>query len=199
MMICYNCQDWFHDRCLPGITDDAEGLICKDCVIKLPFLRAYAVKEFNFVDYVKGAQEVKKNVDKNEIAVAVAEKDTFVNQKNKVEGQEPTPKKQKLEDQEEIDVQELDICPLSTLALPSTSPLPAANIFLSIGWRTKFCRCNECMRFYDSEKIEYLLGEDVEECEFDDARSVTSLEEAGMDEFNRLPREQAIQVGAWRD
>jgi hypothetical protein len=194
---------------LEGITDDAEGLICKDCVARHPFLRAYSCKsEFTFVNFaipkISQVAEGRKSDDQHVDGDIILIDENFSAQKADEKAgvlpvdKEPVQKKQKLsadETQVEINVEAVDIiiCPLS-ISPPLVAP-PFANLYVKTGWRDQLCRCPDCTSFYDKEEIEYLLDEDVEEEELDDdCKSIVSLEDAGMNEFNNLPREQAIQV-----
>jgi len=84
---------------LEGITEDVEGLICKDCVVKLPFLRAYGrEKEFDFVNCGLEPPRTEKGGDQRklgEIGVRVIETNVVVVEDEEIraiEDQEPAQK-----------------------------------------------------------------------------------------------------------
>ncbi|KAM5537097.1 hypothetical protein V8D89_009243 [Ganoderma adspersum] len=68
--------------------------------------------------------------------------------------------------------------------------LGAGDVFLTEGWRDRWCRCKNC--FPSLEARPYLLEEEETYEPPEDPDSGLSLEELGMRALNRLPRERAI-------
>ncbi|KII85393.1 hypothetical protein PLICRDRAFT_68097, partial [Plicaturopsis crispa FD-325 SS-3] len=71
-----------------------------------------------------------------------------------------------------------------------TSDLGAGDVFLSEGWRERWCRCANCLPSLSSHP--YLLEEEETYEPPEDPDSGLSLEELGMRALQRLPRERAL-------
>ncbi|PIL27523.1 transcription factor [Ganoderma sinense ZZ0214-1] len=68
--------------------------------------------------------------------------------------------------------------------------LGAGDVFLTEGWRDRWCRCKNCLPSLEARP--YLLEEEETYEPPEDPDSGLSLEELGMRALNRLPRERAI-------
>ncbi|KAG8930143.1 hypothetical protein FRC02_004582 [Tulasnella sp. 418] len=64
------------------------------------------------------------------------------------------------------------------------------DIFLSEGWRDRWCRCPDCLPLFD--KYPYLLEEEETFTPPDDPDSNKSLEELGLRALQTLPRDKAL-------
>jgi E3 ubiquitin-protein ligase UBR7 len=76
--------------------------------------------------------------------------------------------------------------------------LGAGDVFLTEGWRERWCRCDSCIPSLESRP--YLLEEEELYEPPDDPDSGVSLEELGMRALLRLPRDRAINgIRAFND
>ncbi|PAV18042.1 metaphase-anaphase transition [Pyrrhoderma noxium] len=66
----------------------------------------------------------------------------------------------------------------------------AGDVFLTEGWRSRWCRCNQCLP--PLERVSYLLEEEETYEPPEDPESGFSLEELGMRALQNLPRDRAI-------
>jgi E3 ubiquitin-protein ligase UBR7 len=72
---------------------------------------------------------------------------------------------------------------------PKTS-LGTGDIFLSLGFRDRWCHCNSCLPLLKANP--YLLEDEETYEPPDDPDSGLSLEELGMRALSRLPRDKAL-------
>ncbi|KAH8103375.1 hypothetical protein BXZ70DRAFT_725530 [Cristinia sonorae] len=70
------------------------------------------------------------------------------------------------------------------------SPRGAGDVFLTEGWRERWCRCSQCLPSLESHP--YLLEAEETHEPPEDPDSGLSLEELGMRALQRLPRDRAI-------
>lgn len=77
-------------------------------------------------------------------------------------------------------------------------PLGVGDVFLTEGWRERWCRCSRC--FPSLGDRPYLLEEEETYEPPEDPDSALSLEELGMRALERLPRDRAIDgIRAFND
>ncbi|RDB26718.1 Protein mlo2 [Hypsizygus marmoreus] len=79
---------------------------------------------------------------------------------------------------------------LENLGASTESAIGAGDIFLSEGFRERWCRCASCLPSLEANK--YLLEEEDTYEPPEDPDSGLSLEELGMRALERLPRDRAI-------
>ncbi|EIW75928.1 hypothetical protein CONPUDRAFT_146999 [Coniophora puteana RWD-64-598 SS2] len=80
----------------------------------------------------------------------------------------------------------------------STHPLSAGDVFLTEGWRERWCRCPECLSSLSAHP--YLLAEEETYEPPEDPDSALSLEELGMRALQTLPREKTLDgIRAFND
>lgn len=80
----------------------------------------------------------------------------------------------------------------STDSLLSRTNPNSANVFLTAGWRQKWCKCWNCFQILS--QISWLGSEEEEVWEpEDDQDSAKSLHELGMEAFKNLPQEHKIE------
>ncbi|TFK50451.1 hypothetical protein OE88DRAFT_257164 [Heliocybe sulcata] len=73
---------------------------------------------------------------------------------------------------------------------PILSSHGAGDVFLTEGWRTRWCKCPSCLASLETRP--YLLEEEETYEPPEDPDSGLSLEELGMRALSRLPRERAL-------
>ncbi|KAL6303793.1 hypothetical protein BKA93DRAFT_325400 [Sparassis latifolia] len=74
--------------------------------------------------------------------------------------------------------------------LQAFSPLGCGDVFLTEGWRERWCRCGACLPSLRAHQ--YLLEEEETYEPPEDPDSGLSLEELGLRALQRLPRDRAI-------
>ncbi|KAI6004376.1 hypothetical protein F5J12DRAFT_722238 [Pisolithus orientalis] len=80
----------------------------------------------------------------------------------------------------------------------SESPIGTGDIFLTEGWRQRWCRCDQCLPSFQAHP--YLLEEEEMYEPPEDPDSGLSLEELGMRALARIPRDRAIDgIHAFND
>ncbi|KAH7323370.1 hypothetical protein B0J17DRAFT_582184 [Rhizoctonia solani] len=198
---------------LPG--DSYETLICGECVGKIATLKRYAgTRGFRMV--VPGEQEGEFKVlgedwEEEEVDV-VGEGDQVkgAGTKRRASGTRVEDEQANKRPRAEEPTTSSDTNPpASTLTLPITSPnrctAPPINsfaqtiladptahgdVFLSVGWRERWCRCETC--YPSLQKHPFLLEEEETYEPPQDPDAGLSLEELGMRALATLPHEQAL-------
>ncbi|KAH9923518.1 uncharacterized protein B0H18DRAFT_1014904 [Fomitopsis serialis] len=74
--------------------------------------------------------------------------------------------------------------------VPGSRNLGTSDVFLTEGWRERWCKCQSC--FSSLQTRPYLLEEDETYSPPEDPDSGLTLEELGLRALQRLPRERAI-------
>jgi E3 ubiquitin-protein ligase UBR7 len=72
MFQCLDCQDWFHDLCLLNKPARFGSFVCKECVVKHPFLQSYKeYPEFVFLNHDETASEPPSKKQRTELKVTL--------------------------------------------------------------------------------------------------------------------------------
>jgi len=184
--------------------DDYDAFVCNECVFKMPLLLKYA-GTFGCLMVVRDepttpwkiipAAHSDQMVDVAEPSTSssgnkrplspTATSDSTVAKKARLSPSPTDPSVRCLAPGPISAVQKY----LTSTTDPSLS-LGAGDIFLTEGFRDRWCRCSECLP--ELEKYSYLLTEEETYEPPEDPDSALSLEELGMRALARLPRERAI-------
>ncbi|XP_073494384.1 putative E3 ubiquitin-protein ligase UBR7 [Phyllobates terribilis] len=166
MIQCVVCEDWFHGRHLgaaPPEHLEYQEMVCPCCMERCPFLWAYS--------YNIGVPAVTK--------ITSAEVDEDVKVEESPEKAQNGPS---IKSEEEKDVKEetspstsCDQKPVNGVASSSVKsedkkckryqnrehPTPGAKVatYWLSNWRSKLCRCDQCMKLYSELEILFLLDE----------------------------------------
>ncbi|KAI9598437.1 hypothetical protein BDF19DRAFT_432516 [Syncephalis fuscata] len=172
MYQCAICEDWFHDRCInnmPQCTDLFEEFCCQSCVVRLPFLKHYAIDTNNTV-IDKDTQVVEKEEKENseEKKRSYPDNDTTI--------EEITTKRVKIELNNHHNHH-------NNVELESK---------VTECWRNQLCHCQQCMDIYNKEDVTYLLSVEETYQPEKDEDSDTSLFELGMQQLAHMDRTRAI-------
>ncbi|XP_023293623.2 putative E3 ubiquitin-protein ligase UBR7 [Lucilia cuprina] len=187
MLQCVVCEDWFHLQHLNAppnadkLVEACSEMICGSCMDKHTILQDYtglALKTVDNLDEtvegnlsVVGSAEVTRCDDnddnklKSDLDKSISEIMNMSDTNGLVNaGEEPSSKRQKLEENEEKTDQ------------PCRRPNQKGDYekgptFWGPDWKAALCRCTACMYIYESEKIEFLL---------DPEDSAKSYEERGI-------------------
>ncbi|KAG6334756.1 hypothetical protein ID866_4333 [Astraeus odoratus] len=202
--------------------DDYDAFVCCTCVTQIDTLRRYAgtrgvimvVRDDDNSPWKK-FEEHSSNEPSGEHNYGDVHSDTDGSQspsaskhrtsRSRSRGEEPKAKRRKLSDH-------LSPClapPVSSVAnqiferrmrgsdIP-TSPLSTGDVFLTEGWRRRWCRCDQCLPSLLAHS--YLLEEEETYEPPEDPESGMSLEELGMRALERMPRDRAIDgIRAFND
>ncbi|TCD69313.1 hypothetical protein EIP91_008069 [Steccherinum ochraceum] len=194
---------------IPGTSYDA--FVCSSCVQRISVLHKFAgtpgvlmvVRDTPSSPWkVIGADEL--SGDKENVDVAVnGDSGAVAGQKrprSQSEGDGVQAKRPREEaETSEVKTQQICLAPspntmvkeiLSSLGSSQQSPLGAGDVFLTEGFRERWCRCSECLPILEAHQ--YLLETEETYEPPEDPDSGLSLEELGMRALQRLPRDRAI-------
>ncbi|CAE6355252.1 unnamed protein product [Rhizoctonia solani] len=196
---------------LPG--DSYETLICGSCVRKIPTVKRYAgTKGFRMVvptEEGTGGFKILGEDWEDDVDL-VGEQGQGVGTKRRASGageDEQASKRPRAEDSNPTDTRPLDtststpdepISPTRCTAPPINSlaqtfladPSAYGDVFLSAGWRERWCRCETC--YPSLLKRPFLLEEEETYEPPQDPDAGLSLEELGMRALATLPHERAL-------
>ncbi|KAJ3694617.1 hypothetical protein LUZ60_010097 [Juncus effusus] len=204
MIQCCICEDWFHEDHLglssvDEIPRDEEGepmyedFICKKCAIIFSFLKLYPSSIWVVSNPKIEASENNPN----------PKIETSENNPNPCEnGSGPSNKSNKGKEpmNEEIQISKIckveqDINSIEIQTGEETGPL-----FLCKKWREMLCKCENCMEFYNKNKIKYLTEKEdtIEEYEImanqKRQQNLQNQEGAEMNFINKLDHVQKIEI-----
>ncbi|KAJ1643567.1 hypothetical protein J3B02_000292 [Coemansia erecta] len=186
MVQCYICSDWFHEPCINDDLpeeDDYDDYICRDCVERYPVVR-YINSKFAIIAPVaardpSSPRESDKSHQQNN---AISDGDDDDGDDDSKNSNEPPSKKQRQ-----------TRCGLCKDKKAVDKLLPA-DMFMRGGWKADICTCLDCMRFIESKRLEFLIGDDdVIEPEEDKTRS-ESIYEAAMQQLSKMDATRAIDA-----
>ncbi|KIY65358.1 hypothetical protein CYLTODRAFT_456375 [Cylindrobasidium torrendii FP15055 ss-10] len=177
--------------------DDYDSFVCAGCVRSIPILTRYAGTEGCMIvvrDKPEDAWRV-YTPETPKTDIEVAESDALPGSKRPLDAAAeerdakrpritclapaPNPIAQQILSKSNITVVTEDACPQGT-----------GDVFLTEGFRERWCRCAECLPQLEAHS--WLVKEDETYEPPEDPESGLSLEELGMRALNRLPRERAI-------
>ncbi|EPQ51221.1 hypothetical protein GLOTRDRAFT_81366 [Gloeophyllum trabeum ATCC 11539] len=181
--------------------EDYDTLVCGACVREIPTLRRWAG--------TRGAMMVVRDADAQPWK-AIGREDDADGREGKVEVQESEERETQTGEKRprEGDCDEggsskrLRASPSHACLAPPAHPtaqalfdsldanLGAGDVFLTEGWRGRWCRCPSCLPSLEARP--YLLEEEETYEPPEDPDSGLSLEELGMRALSRLPRERAL-------
>lgn len=92
--------------------------------------------------------------------------------------------------EEPVDVETEPQCPLKAMSAKVSHE--ATDLYGLDGWRDRLCRCDDCESMYRSRKLEFLVNPVKTHETTVDATSHDSLLELGMQQLQRMDREQAM-------
>ncbi|KIK67421.1 hypothetical protein GYMLUDRAFT_37543 [Collybiopsis luxurians FD-317 M1] len=184
--------------------DDYDALVCSGCVSKIPILQKYAgtagclmvVRDEPDLPWkvLQGTTATSDNV----LVDVEAESDTTSSGTKRPSSpttvNDHTAKKPRLTDSPCIlpapnaTAQKVIVELMSSTN--SSLSLGLSDLFLTEGFRERWCRCSSCL--LELEKHPFLLAEEETYEPPEDPDSGLSLEELGMRALQRLPRERAI-------
>ncbi|KAI0315997.1 hypothetical protein OF83DRAFT_1061113 [Amylostereum chailletii] len=204
----------------PLITaDDYEALVCGACVAQIPILQRWAGTPGVHI-VMRDAPDAPWKVVDRSLPADVPDQKTHVNiaedGEGTGEGVQLGHKRAHSNSLETSEAKRARTSPAPACLAPpenpvaqrvyaalSTSPdeattLGAGDVFLTEGWRGRWCRCGSCLPQLETRP--YLLEEEETYEPPEDPDSHLSLEELGMRALSRLPRDRAIDgIHAFND
>lgn len=201
--------------------EDYDVFVCYECVTKIHTLRRYAGTKGVIMVVRNDASGSWRTVD-DDVLPAASWNHTSDDLPLEVDGSGSTFRRHSSSAQtqgEEREAKRRKICdpssscclapPASSIAKAifecnsqdsrmSSSPLGAGDVFLTEGWRERWCRCDQCSPSLQAHP--YLLEEEQTYEPPEDPDSGLSLEELGMRALARIPRDRAIDgIHAFND
>ncbi|KAH7890444.1 hypothetical protein F5I97DRAFT_1799082 [Phlebopus sp. FC_14] len=190
--------------------EDYDSFVCFACVSKIDTLRRYAGSKGTLMVVrhqetgtwrrLEGESPPGNSEENNEPLVDIDDSQPSAGKR---------PRSQSSSQGEERDAKKPRTSPLSTCLAPPVNPIAEAifanlkqdlktssssqgsgDVFLTEGWRQRWCRCSHCLPSLQAHP--YLLDEEDTYEPPEDADSGISLEELGLRALERLPRERAI-------
>ncbi|KAJ1800565.1 hypothetical protein LPJ59_001002 [Coemansia sp. RSA 2399] len=175
MVLCYVCNDWFHDSCIGVIPKEGEyeDYICRKCVASHAVLR-----------YINTRKVKYGLISQDGLVVDIADslKGMAPLDYNAPDDSEPAKKKARPnpcrlhDDRDTIDGQK------------------QLDLFMEEGWTDDVCTCIDCMREVETNKLLFLLKEEeIIEPEEDEARG-ESLYESALKQMQTMDHTRAIDA-----
>ncbi|XP_041351094.1 putative E3 ubiquitin-protein ligase UBR7 [Gigantopelta aegis] len=157
MIQCIICEDWFHGlhlECPPLDNYDFDEMVCSTCMKKLDFLWAYTVSS---------TATTLKTENGHDICVDVGETSENIdipsnNRGDEEKSQNVTAGAEVATSEEEIPstTEETSVCKLEELQKREIT-VPDTNAFWPKGFRSKLCRCPQCIGMYENKGVSFLL------------------------------------------
>lgn len=181
MIQCIVCEDWYHSLHLNSKVPDSdayEEMICGGCMDKNSFLNDYSGYAIKVVEADESHNESSfLNVTSlDESGVKRPAEDACSSEAKKIKMSE-------------------DACVRPKLGIPQSAQGVAT--FWKEGWRKALCKCEVCMKFYQDEKVEFLI--DLEDTthhyeEKGKGKANPSSYDASMEALASLPRTNQIDA-----
>ncbi|KAF6752789.1 hypothetical protein DFP72DRAFT_967407 [Ephemerocybe angulata] len=176
--------------------DDYDSFVCGGCVSKVPILKKYAGSTGAIMVARDNTDEKWRRVEKaQEDHVIVDDSEETLNTGSKrrlpsADTDVPEAKRPRGSGSTKCLSPSADPLALKVFQQNSGSELGTGDIFLTDGFRERWCHCDECEP--SLEKHRYLVEEEDTYEPPPDPDSGLSLEELGMRALERLPRDRAI-------
>eukprot|EP00088_Acartia_fossae_P067970 TRINITY_DN8536_c0_g1_i3.p1 TRINITY_DN8536_c0_g1~~TRINITY_DN8536_c0_g1_i3.p1 ORF type:complete len:408 (-),score=107.34 TRINITY_DN8536_c0_g1_i3:577-1800(-) len=196
MIQCVICEDWYHGRHLglgdtgpPQDTDYGE-MICRGCARKYPLLINY-----------KGVK-IPESTNPSTTSSDPQSASTQTNHPCKLKPQETVEDDKAVDgkvddDKKKDDSSAVDGEKSKDGEEPEESKAEAVSetLFLPEGWRSCICRCEKCVKYFKSNKIEFLLDEKdtVHHYESQGKKRAGQFEQ-GMEALSQMDRVQQVEA-----
>ncbi|KAJ2525192.1 hypothetical protein GGI11_000225 [Coemansia sp. RSA 2049] len=186
MVLCYVCNDWFHDSCIGAMPKEGEydDYVCRECVAAHAVLRhintdkvkrGLVSQEGTVTDIVKCFKDL----------VSLDCKGTSVNlvQCNESGSSGPAAKKARP-----------NPCCLRGDRDGAGAMQQKFDMFLEEGWTSDVCVCTDCTREIEAGKLHFLIKEDdIVEPEEDETRG-ESLYDSALKQLETMDHTRAIDA-----
>ncbi|KAJ2093494.1 hypothetical protein IW138_000345 [Coemansia sp. RSA 986] len=185
MVLCYVCNDWFHDSCIGMMPKEGEyeDYICRTCVASHAVLRCINTSK---VKYGLVSQEGLVTDIADSIGglapLGCKEKPANPAESNDLDDNEPARKKARP-----------SLCRLRSDrdAIDSQGRF---DMFMEEGWTDDVCTCIDCMREIEASKLLFLIKEEeIVEPEEDETRG-ESLYESALKQLQTMDHTRAIDA-----
>lgn len=194
MIQCIICEDWFHSLHLNAtVPENYEEMVCETCMDKTKLLQQY----YGICIKPESVIEIKKIDENTEVNILSSEENNVkdkmdscvmdiikINQKVEAHDTvEPSSKRIKLEENEDANVNNKS----ATGCIRSTSQTEYKKgaTFWPTNWRSKLCKCPDCLKLYAESGISYLLDSDD---------SVESYEKRGLQKKRETDYERGMRA-----
>ncbi|EEB12067.1 conserved hypothetical protein [Pediculus humanus corporis] len=174
MIQCVICEDWFHKRHLNNnsIPSDYGEMICYECMENHLFLWKYSDLHLK----AKSSLDDSSNQKINNSSI-----------KNNID------ESQENKNEKESDVNSILNCKIKTVKTENGS----GSTFWPDGWRKSLCKCDECLKMYDNEKISFLLS-DTDTVQYYENRNKALAKESqyekGLKALSSLDRVKQVEA-----
>ncbi|KAH8823364.1 hypothetical protein DL96DRAFT_1617386 [Flagelloscypha sp. PMI_526] len=178
--------------------DDYESFICGECVSNIPILKDYAGQPGYIIvvrdspddpwKILEGSQPPATNEDADVDVVSIGRKRSRSPSSGELEA--PDAKRAKLEDGASGCKKPVRNSTAQEILAASDKSLGAGDVFLTEGFREKWCRCRDC----EPQLLlhSYLMNEEETYEPPEDPDIGLSLEQLGLRALEQMPREKAI-------